>query len=65
MIKGCGHFLNGKQYMIPMRFSTQNPLIVFSISYTVPEIILKKRLKNTKKMVLEANHCTVSCISLH
>ena len=48
MIKGCKHFLNGKQYTIFMRFSTQNPLIVvLSISYTVPEIILKKTEKVT------------------
>ena len=29
--------------MIPMRFLTKNPLIVFFISYTVHEIIKKKK----------------------
>ena len=43
MIKGCKNVLNKKQYMILMRFLTQNKFIVFSISYIVPEIIKKTK----------------------
>ena len=35
-----------------MRFSTQNLLIIFLISYTVPEIIKQKTFKQHEKMVL-------------
>ena len=37
MMKGGKKLLNGKQYMILIRFLTQNPLIVFSIFYTFPD----------------------------
>ena len=45
---GVKIFLNGKQYMISIHFSTQNLLIIFSISYTVPEINFKNILKHEK-----------------
>ena len=40
---GVKNFLNGKQYMIMMRISTLNPMIVFfySVSYIVLDIIEK------------------------
>ena len=38
--------------MILMRFLTQNPLIVFLISYTVPEIIKQNLKKKTRKKLL-------------
>ena len=35
MIKGCKKFLKGKQYMISMRFLSQNVLIVLFLHYFI------------------------------
>ena len=50
-LKSVNNFLNGKQYMISMRFLTQNPFILLFFWYFIifPEIIKKKLTKKHLK----------------